>query len=220
MTATHDPRLDASASGDLPSGARRGLVTTWQAARTRARTYRGWLGGLVVGLALGLAVAVVGMAEAGKLRPPRDPELLVAVAQWVDAAERRADLLIARGDIAGATTTLEGAVEYDWPSRDDGGDASVLLRHDLVGRLVRLRLDHPEVKPLDEAAVSALRALVDDELAVAGDELPANAFTARLHAIAGELAERTGDDDRALTAYERAMTMNRTLLDELVGEQR
>lgn len=215
---TREPSHDHAVDVSPPS--RTSVLGRWWQLRSRIGGVAGWLGGLVVGMSLGVLIAVVGLAEAGKLRPPRDPELLVAVAQWVDAAERRADLLVERGDVAGALKTLEDAVKYEWPSREDGGDASVLLRHDLVGRLVRLRLDHPEVKPLDEDAFGELTNLVNEELAADADGLPANAFTARLHALAGELAERTGDDDRALTAYERAMTMNRTLLDELVGEPR
>ena len=52
--------------------------------------------------------------------------------------------------------------------------------------------------------------------ALAADKLDPNPFTARLVAIKGEIYEQLNRDDDALTAYEEALDLNRSLLDELL----
>ena len=90
----------------------------------------------------------------------------------------------------------------------------VILRHDVYGRLLRLRLDNPgiDAKPGD-----ALLATVEEALGGDAEEIRTNAFTARLVAIRGELLEKQGRDDDALTAYERALDMNRALLQQAIA---
>jgi tetratricopeptide (TPR) repeat protein len=168
---------------------------------------------IVAGMILGVVFTVVGLAQAGRLAPER-PDALVALGQLLEAEHRRVDLLIERGDVDQAVGVLEGLREGPWPSIDDGGEASVQLRHDAYGRLVRLRLDNPKVDPKGSDDVLAL---VDEGL---GDEggLEPNPFTARLWALRGEVLEEMGRDDEALDAYEKAMEINRMLLErELAG---
>ena len=44
-----------------------------------------------------------------------------------------------------------------------------------------------------------------------------NPFTSRIVALRGEVLEKMQRDDDALTAYEEALDMNRTLLDRELG---
>lgn len=169
---------------------------------------------LVLGFVLGGGSMLVGLAQAGRLAPAR-PDVLVALAQMVEVESRRVDLLIEREDIAGAIAALESLRKQRWPSREDAGDVGEQLRHDVFGRLVRLRLDHPDVDPVGDAE---LLKLVDEGLGDSYRDVETNPFTARLVALRGELLEEVGDDDRALAAYEEALDMNSALLDRELAE--
>lgn len=167
------------------------------------------------GIVLGAVLTVVGLAQAGKLRPPQDPEVLVALGQLLETEHQRVDLLVEQGDTAAAIAALDDLTATQWPARKRGGDASVLLRHDLYGRLLRLRLDHPEI---DAKPVGELLRKADEGLGRDYDRVDPNPFTARLVGIKAELLEQAERDDEALLMYEEALDMNRTVLDELMGE--
>lgn len=188
---------------------------TRRAMRGSARGWLSRLGLVAAGVVLGVGITLVGSGHAGKLQPPEDPEVLVALGQLMDTEHRRVDLLLEQGDIAGAIAALEALRAGEWPDRRRGGDASIQLRHDAYGRLVRLRLDHPAV---DTVTDDALLAIIDEGLGPEADSLDNNVFTARLVALRGEVLEKLGRDDDALSAYERALDINRALLDDLLNE--
>jgi tetratricopeptide (TPR) repeat protein len=169
--------------------------------------------GVVMGAVLGAALMLVGLAQAGRLMPD-DPEALVALAQLLETEHRRIDLLIEREDIAGAIEALEDLRTQPWPDQEQGGEAAIQLRHDVYGRLLRLRLDHPHVDPQPAAT---LIAVADEGLGEDYVVLDPNPFTARLVALRGEILEGQGQDDAALEAYEQALEMNRTLLERELG---
>lgn len=169
---------------------------------------------LAVGLVLGAGSMLVGLAQAGRLAPAR-PDALVVLAQTVEVEHRRIDLLLERGDEAGAIAALEALRRQSWPSREDGGDLAEQLRHDVYGRLVRLRLDFPDIDPVTDAA---LLAMIEEGLGPAYREVETNPFTARLVALRGEVLEERGRDDEALSAYEEALDMNRALLELELAE--
>jgi tetratricopeptide (TPR) repeat protein len=171
------------------------------------------LGQVLTGMILGAALVVGGFALAGKLKPPGDHQVLVALAQAVDATDKQVDLRLVRGDVAGAIKALEQLRTQAWPSRERGGDAAIQLRHDSYGRLLRLRLDHPQVDP--KTAVELLE-IAEEGLGREWELLDANPFTAHLLALRGEILERLGRDDDALLVYEQALDMNRDLLDEVL----
>ncbi|MFV8752563.1 tetratricopeptide repeat protein [Nannocystaceae bacterium ST9] len=171
------------------------------------------LGLLTTGLLLGAALTLGGLALAGKLKPPSEPEVLVALAQTVEASDKKVDIQIERGDIAGAIVTLEQLRAQPWPNRERGGDAGVQIRHDAYGRLLRLRLDNPQV---DGKSAADLLEIADEGLGREWELLDANPFTARLLALRGEILQQLGRDDDALLDYERALDMNRDLLDEVM----
>ncbi len=168
---------------------------------------------MLAGLVLGVALTLVGLANAGRLRPPEDPEVLVALGQLVEAEHRRVDLMVEQGDIEGAIEALETLRGTDWPTRKRGGDASLLLRHDVYGELVRLRLDYPEIDPVDG---KVLLEIIDEGLGDDYELVDPNPFTARLVALKGEVLETLDRDEEALDAYEEALDMNRVVLDELL----
>ncbi len=172
------------------------------------------LGLLGAGLALGVGLTFVGLAEAGRLKPADDPQALVAIAQILDAEDKRVDIMLERGDVVGAIAALDQVRGQSWPSRERGGDAAVLLRHDAYGRLLRLRLDHPQV---DQQPAERLLDLVDEGLGREWERVDANPFTARLLALRGEVLQDLGRDDEALLSYEQALDMNRELLEEVMG---
>ncbi len=169
---------------------------------------------LAVGLVLGAGSMLVGLAQAGRLAPAR-PDALVVLAQTVEVEHRRIDLLLERGDEAGAIAALEALRRQSWPSREDGGDLAEQLRHDVYGRLVRLRLDFPDIDPVTDAA---LLSMIEEGLGPAYREVETNPFTARLVALRGEVLEERGRDDEALSAYEEALDMNRALLELELAE--
>ena len=168
---------------------------------------------LTAGILIGAFAMLVGLAQAGKLAPER-PEAVVALAQMLDAEHRRVDLMIEKGDVAAAIAALESLRAQSWPTREEGGDIAVQLRHDAYGRLVRLRLDYPDIDPIDDAAMLVL---VDEGLGDAWRDVEVNPFTARLAAMRGETLELLQRDDDALTAYESALEMNRVLLERELG---
>jgi tetratricopeptide (TPR) repeat protein len=178
----------------------------------RGSRVRSWLT-LLGGLVLGAALMLVGLAQAGRLVPER-PRALVALGQLLDGEHRRVDLLLEQGDIAGAIAALEALREQRWPTVEEGGEAALQMRHDVYGRLLRLRLDHPEV---DSISPEALLEIATEGLGEAYDALDVNPFTARLVALRGEVLERLDRDDDALGMYEEALDMNRVLLERELG---
>lgn len=195
---------DASAPSD--PGPRPAKLPPWTA-----------FGQLLTGVILGVALTVGGLSLAGKLKPPGDHEVLVALAQAVGATDKQVDLRLARGDIAGAIEALERLRSEPWPNRDRGGDAALQLRHDAYGRLLRLRLDHPQIDPQTPAQ---LLEIADEGLGREWERLDPNPFTAHLLALRGEVLETLGRDDDALLVYEQALDMNRDLLDAVLGAGR
>ena len=172
---------------------------------------------LAVGVVLGVGLTLVTSSFAGPMKAPSNPESLVALAQLMDTEHRRVDLLLEKGDVAGAIEALEDLRKGKWPNREQGGDAAVQLRHDAYGRLVRLRIDHPKV---DAKTPQEMLNILDEGLGSDAELVPDNVFTARVVAIRGELLENLGRDDDALLAYERALDINRALLDDLLNEKR
>ena len=168
---------------------------------------------LLAGLLLGALLMFMGLAQAGRLTPAR-PEVLVALAQTLEVEHQRIDLMLGQKDIAGAIRALEALRKLEWPARAQAGDAGDQLRHDVYGRLLRLRLDHPTIDP---RTPKQLRETADEGLGDDYKSLDINAFTARLVALRGEISEALGDDDAALTAYEEALTMNRGLLQQALA---
>lgn len=170
-------------------------------------------GQLWTGMILGAALAVGGFALAGKLKAPADHEALVALAQMMEAADKQVDLRLGRGDVAGAIETLERMRAEAWPNRQRGGDAAILLRHDCFGRLLRLRLDHPQIDP---KTPQQLLEIAEQGLGREWELLDPNPFTAYLLAQRAEILTSLGRDDEALLGYERALDMNTDLLNELL----
>ena len=168
---------------------------------------------LVAGVVLGALAMLVGLAQAGRLAPER-PEAVVALAQMLDAEHRRVDVMIEKGDVAGAIAVLESLRAGPWPSFEEGGAVAVELRHDAYGRLVRLRLDYPDVDP---KSGDELLATVEEGLGEGWRDIEVNPFTARLAAMRGEVLEELDRDDDALSAYESALEMNRVLLERELG---
>lgn len=168
---------------------------------------------LVAGVVLGALAMLVGLAQAGRLAPER-PEAVVALAQMLDAEHRRVDVMIEKGDVAGAIAVLESLRAGPWPSFEEGGAVAVELRHDVYGRLVRLRLDYPDVDP---KSGDELLATVEEGLGEGWRDIEVNPFTARLAAMRGEVLEELDRDDDALSAYESALEMNRVLLERELG---
>lgn len=168
---------------------------------------------LLAGVLLGGLLMLVGLAQAGRLAPSR-PEVLVALAQTLEVEHQHIDLLLKQKDIGGAIAALEALRKLEWPTRETAGETAEQLRHDVYGRLLRLRLDHPKQDPRtpEQLADLAKEGLGDDYKSLA-----INAFTARMVALRGEISELRGDDDAALAAYEEALTMNRGLLQQALA---
>ncbi|MEM6295951.1 MAG: hypothetical protein AAGA54_32060 [Myxococcota bacterium] len=175
------------------------------------------LGLVGAGIVLGAGLMFVGLAQADRIAPAR-PGVLVALGQKLEVEHRAVDLKIDRGDIAGAIASLESLRSGPWPAEDAdlarANDVAVALRHDVYGRLVRLRLDHPEV---DGKPTAGLLSIVEEGLGEDAGEVDANPFTARLYALQGELFEAEGRDDDALAAYEKALEINGILLERELG---
>jgi len=166
------------------------------------------------GAVFGGVLVFAGLASAGRLTAPPSA-VTVALAQRIEAGHREVDVLLRRGEVESAIAVLERMCKGPWPAAPRDA-LTTELYHDAVGRLLRVRLDHPDVDPRPDAA---LLQLAQEALGSPADQ-PTSPFTARLLALQGELHERQGDDDAALTAYERALEMNGTLLaKELAGGQ-
>lgn len=179
------------------------------------RNFARWSSGCVCGVVAGIVLAWTMTGNARDARPPQDRDALVALAQLVETEHRRVDLLVKAGDRAGAIRALEQLADGAWPSQERAGEAAVWMRHDVVGRLVRLELDDTTGVPPDlETLLTRITRRLDD----GGGELPPNAFTARLAGLQGELLERVDRDQAALASYEIALDMNRLLLDALIKE--
>lgn len=182
--------------------------------RRRPRRLPTWVA-LFAGLVLGGVLMLMGLAKAGRLAAPPPPEILVSLAQTLDVEHQRVDLLVDQGKFDEAIAALESLRGLDWPTRAQAGDAGVSLRHDIYGRLMRLRLDHPKV---DTQTPDQLLSIANEGLGSEYQEVTTNAFTARLVAISGEVHELRGNDDAALTAYEQALDMNRNLLNQAIAD--
>ena len=142
--------------------------------------------------------------------------MLVTLAQLVETEHRRVDLLVEAGDRAAAIAALESLADGPWPSQARAGEAAVWMRHDVVGRLIRLELDGTDGAP---PKPDALLARTQARLGGRDGEVAPNAFTARLAGLQGELYERAERDADALASYGAALEMNRLLLDALMKEQ-
>lgn len=173
-----------------------------------ASRIRRWRGPLTAALCL-LLVGAGGMAvHASKRRTAT-----VGIAQLVEVAEAQADVHERAGRPEEAARVLDDALRASWPKSADP-DVAIALRSALLGRWARLRLDDPN---LSEDERNRVR---DRLVAHLGEtsEPHEDAFTARLLAILGEIYEAEGRDDEALSAYERALEINRTLLERLLEE--
>ncbi|RMG98133.1 MAG: tetratricopeptide repeat protein [Deltaproteobacteria bacterium] len=137
----------------------------------------------------------------------------VGIAQLVEVAEAQADVHERAGRPDEAARVLDDALRAPWPKTADR-DVAIALRSALLGRWARLRLDDPNLSDDERNRVrDRIVAHLDD-----ASELHEDAFTARLLAILGEIYEAEGRDDEALAAYERALEINRTLLERLLEE--
>ncbi len=183
--------------------------------RPRAVGRAGRLSTLALGMMLGAAGMFAGLAQADRIAPAR-PDVLVALGQRLEVEHRAVDLKVKTGDIAGAITSLEGLRKGPWPAPEEATPVAVALRHDAYGRLIRLRMDHPDVDPLPEGALLSVLDEALGEGRLDGDD-EANPFTARLWALRGELYESQGRDDDALQAYEKALEINTLLLERELG---
>jgi len=163
----------------------------------------------LLGILVGVGLTFTGLARAGRLAPSR-PEAIVSLAQLLEVEHRRVDLLLDRGDTQRALALLDALRREPWPE----GDLGTQLRHDVYGRLLRLRIDE---YPQDPSHWTGLLELTEEGLGLRSDAnaevTSPNPFTARLWALHGEVLEGLGRDDDALLAYEKALAMNRVLLD-------
>jgi tetratricopeptide (TPR) repeat protein len=121
----------------------------------------------------------------------------VAYAASVSAHHKRADLLLKKHDLAGATAEMRSLIETPPPA--DPRATELLL--DGYGRLGELLLQGG--KPVE--AVTALREGV-------GRAAGPTAFLARLYVIMGDALGKLGRDDDALDAYQKAIDVNTELL--------
>lgn len=183
-----------------------------RAVRRRVPT---WVA-LAAGVLLGAVMMFVGLAQAGRIAPRPQPEVVVNLAQTLEVEHKRVDLLVEQEKFAEAIAALEQLRTLAWPGWQIEGDEVHIMRHDVYGRLLRLRLDHPDVDPRsdDELLKTAFEALTSGD---GYTQVRTNPFTARLVAIRGEIHQKAGDDDKALDAYEEALTMNRELLQQALA---
>ena len=123
-----------------------------------------WSSGCACGLVAGIALAWTMTGNARDARPPQDRDALVALAQLVETEHRRVDLLVKAGDHAGAIRALEQLADGTWPSQARAGEAAVWMRHDVVGRLIRLELDQTEAVPTGfDALLARTERRLDDD---------------------------------------------------------
>lgn len=174
--------------------------------------YKTWIS-MIFGMILGSILMFTYLAHADRLAPAK-PDVLVSLAQTLDTQHKRVDLLLEQNDIAGAIEALEQVRSLPWPSQEQAGEPAVVLRHDTYGRLLRLRLDHPNIDP---QTPSEMLNTLNEGLGSTYNQITTNLFTARLVALRGELFASQGQDDQALDAYEEALHMNRQLLSQALS---
>ncbi|MGE0786775.1 MAG: hypothetical protein AB7S26_13970 [Sandaracinaceae bacterium] len=121
------------------------------------------------------------------------------------ADSQRASDALASGEPGRAIEALEALVARSVPADLEPSDARVILQ-DAHERLARLYLAAGDT---DRAAMH-----VADGLALGdADDL----FCANLYTTSGRVHEARGEDVEAATAYERAMAIHETLLDQELG---
>jgi hypothetical protein len=126
--------------------------------------------------------------------------------EWPAAAARHhaeADRLIDAGDRAAARAVLEELVA----TAPAGGDTRRVVLQDTYFRLARLALEaHDPARAARDA---------DAGLALGGGS---DLFVANLLVVRGAAHEALKEDAAALAAYQRALKINETLLEETVGK--
>lgn len=168
----------------------------------------------VASAVLGALLMFVGLAQAGRLLPER-PDALVALGQKLEVEHRSVDILVKGGQMDEAIARLEGVRSGPWPTLEQAGEAAIQLRHDAYGRLVRVRMDNPQIDPQQ---IEVMLALVEEGLG-ADEDITPNVFTAQLWALRGEILQGEGRDDEALQAYEKALEINTMALEAELAQE-
>lgn len=128
---------------------------------------------------------------------------------WVDEtreASQRADVLLQRGDRAGARRELRAIVEMEKPESIATADRRIVVQ-DATFRLAELDL-------ADGRAQDAIR-WADRGLATGRAE---DVFTANLLVVRGRAREALGNDREAADDFYRALRINEVLLRRALGD--